>query len=521
MTLLAAVLLTAACADNEAPNNEEPLPEGMGRIRITICTPENVGGSTRAVNTNPWEVPDHDWEKAHSFRIFICTAADNEVVQIIEGTMGNTENTSTSEHAYRSATVTSQPLIAGDYHIFATANFNHKDNNDNDAYNDGFVAKTATTAGSKISQDATLRFANSSYYYIVDENDDDEIDYDTQYSLENIPMTGKLMDGTSLKNVHVYNAQETNAGTIAVWRVLGKMQLEFTNESDKDIKILGIEVDPINKVSSNKPGIFVFSKDDLTSTANLASGTGVTLPDGVRNDMGTVVFNPALINNSAQPLTLAAKNNGNTDQGKIYFYVNESDATFTTTENQLSLRFKVQRKKDSNTWYEEEIRYGVTTPYTDGQTGGNGFNVIRRNDWIHIPVVLTDWQFRVEPLAFVPIAGYPATTVSSDGLNATFSTGGMIALQPFVKKYDDKTWRDFGDPDISNISISWNSKAGSESMISTDFAYDSVTKCIIGELNNSLSAGTYMTTVTVNAQLGSYPYSFTFNIKLVVPSTTP
>ena len=241
---------------------------------------------------------------------------------------------------------------------------------------------------------------------------------------------------------------------------------------------------------------------------------GVTLPsDAMSSDIGAFEYLPS------SPLELAA---GATTHDPFFFYVNETDKSFTTINNQLSLRFKIQRLKkgmsgDSDSdWYDDEIRYGVTTHYGDGTTGHDGFNVIRRNDWIHIPVVLTDWQFRVEPLAFVPIAGYPATTVSSDGLTATFSTGGMIALQPFIKKYSEETWRSFDihDPDISDISISWKSQTGSESLVTTPFIYDPVTKSIIGELNNNLGAGTYKTSITVNATLGSYPYSFTFNVWL-------
>ena len=161
----------------------------------------------------------------------------------------------------------------------------------------------------------------------------------------------------------------------------------------------------------------------------------------------------------------------------------------------------------------------MTTPYIDGGAGGNGFNVIRRNDWIHIPIHITDWQLRIEPLAFVPIAGYPATTVSSDGLNATFSTGGMIALQPFVKKYSDDTWRDFGDPEVTFVSISWKNSDGTDvfgdgKIVKTAFAYDPVTKSIIGELNNDKVGHNYMTTFVVNVTLGSYGYSFTFNVIL-------
>jgi len=547
ISLLVAMLLTA-CANDDTNDTEQPLPEGMGRISITICAPETVETSTRAVyeedannpvHAFPWEAPDHEWEKLKTFRVYICNES-KEVVQVISGDESQMSQASAdmTEHTYRTATISSEALEEGYYYIFATANFNSGENTD-DAYDDGFAV------GETIDENAVMKFANSSNFYIVGD--------DSQYSgMKNIPMTGKLTDEYGLKRLEVTKGNTTNAGTLMLWRVMAKMQFEFTNESDRDVEILGIEVDPINKVSTDNtvnPGIYLFSKDDLTSTANLAPGAtpptgkeGLTLPNGVRGDMGPVVFTPAEISGDAQPLTLAAKNDGNTDQGKLYFYVNESDSTFTTTNNQYSLRFKVRRKKNETEWYEQEIRYGVTTnydlssydPLPDGSnySYNSGFNVIRRNDWIHIPIILTDWQLRIEPIAFVPIAGYPAKTVGSDGLTTTFSTGGMIALQPFVKKYSDNTWRDFTDPEVSNISVTWKNRdgvdvvddgTGSPEIVKTAFAYDSNSKCIIGELNNvaGLFGHNYMTTFTVNVTLGpttdptqQYGYSFTFNVIL-------
>lgn len=664
MTLLVALLLTA-CSSDETIYNEQPLPEGMGRIRIAICTPENNPNLTRAVNVEPWEMPDHEWEKLQTFRIFICDA-NNKVVQIISGDksqMGNT-STSTEEHPYQSAEVTSDPLSAGDYLIYATAN-----------YDDGY------SVGSTIDLEETIKLANG-------------------YSEVNIPMTGKL-SGT----VTVTAGSETNAGTITVWRVKSKLQFEFKNESAGKIRIKGIEVEPINHASTSGPGIYLFSKDDLTSTANLApifapnttkegfsavwalnetlnttasvsmggvfsatelsygnkltatgtttteagnkmqkfkttenvsskdenavitfkvipnegitftpknlsfkasrggtnggnfdviaggnalktgerparwngdngnheapfftqysytlsgapvtgeyvvkiylyglnekdyafsdvilsgdvtNNTGsalqeehVTLPSGAQTDVATVKYEPTTA------LELEAKNDGTSDEGTIFFYVNESDATFTTTENQFSIRFKIQRQKADGSWYDDEIRYGMTTPYIDGRTGGDGFNVIRRNDWIHIPVVLTDWQFRVEPLAFVPIAGYPATTLSSDGLTTTFSTGGPIILQPLAQKNNSGTWLDFTDPEVTFVSLTWKNSdgtnvAGTGKIFETAPAYDATTGRIVGVLNNSLATGTYKTTITVNVKLGpatgtQYEHAFTFNVVL-------
>lgn len=667
---LLAVVLLSACSNEESNDIEELLPDGMGRIHITISTPERA--DTRAVNAVPWEDPDHEWERLQTFRILICDN-NNSVVAFIDGTYNDMIAVTDNEHpyAYKRSHDYTIDIETGTYNIYALANFA--------SYSDYDI-------GSTINPDATVKYSNG-------------------YSETNIPMTGKLPSA-----VTVTSGAVTDAGTIRVWRVMGKIQFDLTNETSQKVRIKGIEVEPINQASADGPGIYLFSKDDLTSTANLVplfpsgttktgvsaiwplntsplqttasvstggvfsgttltygsklkltnsetdsglrtagnvslykfaateelgsarvndavitftvtpatgmtftpknvtfkacrggtdggnfdvvavcagttttlatgerparsngdNGNGVspftteysysligtpttdavvvkiylynlasgkdyafsdvaisgdvtnntgsalqealTLPTGARTDVGTVTYEPA------SPVELNATNGTCT----LFFYVNETDATYTTVENQLSVRFKIQRWNGS-TWYDDEVRYGFTTQYSDGTTGHNGFNVIRRNDWIHIPVHLRDWTFRMEPLAFVPIAGYPAVALSSDALTTTFSTGGYIILQPFAQKNNDGTWRDFSDSEVTFVSLSWKNNdgtnvSGSGKIFVTPLAYDSVTKCITGELNNNLAAGTYITTVIVNVKLGptgsQYDYSFTFNVVL-------
>lgn len=489
-----ALLMAACSSDSEVTTDQrQPLPEGMGRIRITICTPEANPDLTRAVGSPAWENPDHDWELLHSFRILIFDST-YKLVDIIERT-DPTMTASTPDPSYKqSATVESDELTAGTYYVYATAN-----------YADGFVKGTQYSETDITNK--TAKFSNG-------------------YSESNIPMTGKLNSA-----VTVSAGTETDAGTITVWRVMAKLQFYFTNEASEQIQIMGVEVDPINTNSDNQGLIYLFSKDDLTSIANLpASGTGtVTLPtSGVTT--GSVKYETS----STTPLlTLDAySGTGEKPKGNLFFYVNETNATFTTTLNQYSLRFKIKRGGTIS-----ELRYGVTTHYGDGSTGQDGFNVIRRNDWIHIPIILTDWHYRIEPLPFVPIGGYPAATVSSDGLTATFSTGGMIALQPFIKKKGDATWRDFGDTDISYGDDSWaasihwkNSEgtdvSGDDYIVKTAFAYDPDSKYIIGELNQAKVGSNAKTTFTVHLKLKGpedtehpgtyvwYDYTFTFNIVL-------
>ena len=503
-SVVQALLMVACSSDSDVTTDEQSLPEGMGRIRITICTPEDNPNLTRAVNATPWEAPDHEWERLQTYRILICSATTTEgkytIKKIVSGTTMGEASTSATESKYRQSAEITTEIEQGTYYIFATANFD-----------DGY------TENGEFDLNATMRFPNG---YATTGT--------TQFGDANpIPMTGKLDDSFT-----VNAGQTADAGTIVVWRVIGKMQFEFTNEASEDIEIMGIEVDPINTNASDQGLIYLFSKDDLTSTANLpASGNGtVSLPSsGVTT--GPVTYETST---TTSLLTLEAKNDGDTDEGTLFFYVNETNATFTTTQNQYSLRFKIKRGGTIS-----ELRYGVTTHYGNGSTAQDGFNVIRRNDWIHIPIILTDWHYRIEPLPFVPIGGYPAATVSSDGLTATFSTGGMIALQPFIKKKGDATWRDFGNTDISYGDDSWETSihwkningtdvSGDDYIVKTAFAYDPDSKCIIGELNNkaSILGHGYMTTFTVHLKLKGpkvsedpetyvwYDYTFTFNIVL-------
>lgn len=507
--LVVIAILLAACSSDTATDESAPLPDGMGRIRISICTPENNSDITRAVNTTTtWLEPNQNWEKLHSFRILIFDKTTGKLEDIIESTEP-TMTASPSDPSYQYATVTSGLLPAGTYYVYATANC-HKSVNANDAYDDGFVKGNTYT---KATIDAmTLKLANG-------------------YSEKNIPMSGKLTTapgGNTLREVTVTAGSITDVTDtpLTVWRMLSKLQFEFTNDASTKVRVYGVEVEPINQASSSGPGVYLFSKDDLTSENNLEAGTGIHLPAGAKADKGTTKYE------STTPLLTLDAKGGTTPTGIIFFYVNETDATFTTTENQFSVRFKIKRLKsgksgdDPTDWYDDEIRYGLTTNH-DGTSGG--FNVIRRNDWIHIPVKLTDWMFRIDILDFVPIAGYPASKLSSDALSATFETGGLVALRPLVKKFTDATWRKFSDSEVTLVDYTWKNvdgvkQKGTKKIIKEAYAYDDVNNCFIFELNTAAAAdldagaGEHMTTLTVNLLLGpsgsQYPYSFSCNIIL-------
>lgn len=701
---LVAVLLATGCADDDRQSNNV-IPDGYGRLTITISTPE--ASHTRTVDTTtPWLEGASDERTIKSYHLLICTNGETsddplKIVQVLSGgSLALDEDNHDDDNNYflSTETITSGLIPVGtyDFTFYCLANFTSE-----------MLAATDLTVSNGQITNTTLPT-----------NFEMKVMQPITNGISAVPSTGLPMTGKLTQSITINNGTYTVADPLILWRMMAKLEFQFSNLSNSKVRIKGIEVDPINQATAAKgSGVYLISQDNLLSLNNLkpyitnetdneagitatwelhgttlqtealmsasdlldqaelslsnnmsstgqviaqdavqttlqkfkytgfakltdrsdeaaiiltvkpqnglsftprrisfkacrggtdggkfdvvavnggtsidvateeyperynrepfissyeyslngnattgdyvvkiylydldpnkeyafsdivisgvvkntesivATTEGITLPASARTDVGKVIYTPAT------ELELDAKVGTTNGTGSLYFYVNETDASYTTTNNQLSLRFKIQRQNPTTQeWNDDEIRYGVTIQHDRTETGiysgeKGGFNVIRRNDWIHIPVVLTDWQFRVEPLAFVPIAGYPATTVSSDGLNATFSTGGMIALQPFVKKYSDATWRDFGDSEVTFVSISWKNSDGTDvfgdsKIVKTAFTYDPVTKSIIGELNNGISSGSHKTTFTVNVTLAgptsgiTYPYSFTFNVIL-------
>ena len=334
--------------------------------------------------------------------------------------------------------------------------------------------------------------------------------------------------GIPMSNVQTITEDMAEKDLIVV-RMLAKIEVQVFNDGEHDVTIESISLTDITaNVEDNLkllPNLNNAPKDQDDPKAE-------DIMEFRHKDIQPNLGSGATKGNMTYELTtdneVAA-----TGHKSFTFYINESvapiDNTSATTGNGTGLFYLTLGIKTKKTGTGEDVVYTdvVYTHALINQKGSttdddNAWDYIARNDYRVIPVYLTDWLFRVEPLAFVPIAGYPAVTLSSDAQKATFSTGGMIALQPFVKKRTDATWRDFDDPEVELVSIHWTNNDGDDQsddgkIIKTAFAYDPYTKCIIGELNNELTGGPYKTAVTITVKLGTdpqYTYSFTCDVIL-------
>lgn len=364
---------------------------------------------------------------------------------------------------------------------------------------------------------ATVTTANINARTVNVAGNNFDVDADNGYGAKGIPMS-------NAQTITV--TAETTSIELIVIRMLAKMELQLFNDGNSDVTIKSFTLQEVTKNADNNLKLL----PRLTSGANTMDPVHSDLKPNLRtNNTGAITAPTANLTLYPKgPEALVAKTGHKTTDGTpnpvtFTFYVNESAAP-TNASGLFYLTLGIDMGGGT-----VEYRHALINQKGSTTTDDDKWDYIARNDYRKIPIVLTDWQFRIEPIALTPIAGYPAILLSSDALTATFSTGGPIALKPYVKKQTESAWRDFSDPEVQFVSVSWKTKGdttedpyGASKMILSPFAYDDTSQYIIGELNNGITtSGTYETAITVTVKLGptgsQYTYSFTCNVVLQVP----
>ncbi|MBQ9232036.1 MAG: hypothetical protein IJ190_12810 [Prevotella sp.] len=489
--LLTVALFAVACA-NDTAGEEDPIPEGYGRLALTIATPETV---MRGVGTPAWLEGTPEERAINRYVLLMCNGTS--ILQVFTNdpaiTWGGHDATN---HYYPSTTTfTSDNIPTGNYTLtfYCLANFTDA------MLTDVFGSTTIGNALPSNFEDKAVKMSNTA----------------------TLPTGGIPMSGTLVENVTILPQQTTTiTDKLILWRMMAKMEFDFINESAQSMEILGIEIEPVNDGTVGTP---LIQSADLSSEDNDLHG-GIKVVEGVQNKswkIESAASDPHLVN-------VLAKSGSTNGTATYTVYLNETDASYTAVNNQFSLRFKVRRGGTVT-----EYRYAITLPYISGTS--DGFNVIRRNDWIKIPIHFTDWQFQIEALPFPPIAGFQARMVTADAQSITFNSGGYITLAPRFRKSDDPegTWRGLEDADITldlptaedsyttdGNKVSWIDGTSNTGLVlegDLNILEQRLVKLpsgdIVGKLTNEEEYGTV--TVTLKVKLGSdpkYEYQFTYNI---------
>ena len=228
--------------------------------------------------------------------------------------------------------------------------------------------------------------------------------WETELNLWNIsekaiPMTGYL------GNVKIKNTIEETF-SIEVVRMMAKVELRFANSGDSDITVNSVSLDPVTKspVSLFPNGTVGISYDYLGEEA-------YTPIKGAVYDMLTYT-----------PSSLTVKSGTSLDKPeRCLLYIKES----------------ISKRDNDNAF-----TVGLSISHADGVTDYLQYNItsdirgyINRNDWVMIPISLSQYDVKVEALFYPPIGGYPAflSAVDPEGAQVfTFGTQGDFAIVPYV-----------------------------------------------------------------------------------------
>ena len=259
-----------------------------------------------------------------------------------------------------------------------------------------------------------------------------------------LPMTGK-------KNVTITNRIDETFD-IEVVRLYAKLQYEVTNQSTKSVTLNNIEILPM---AMGPIPMF----PDYTSLGNPPTAT----LDGTTYTTVKLDLNQSIT----------------TEPTKLTGYVREGFASSHPTGRYA---IKVSINRDGKA---EELLYALTHELT----------YINRNDWINIPIVITDYNLSVDVNFYPPIGGYPAVVkeVKNEEYYIKFGTEGRFAITPHM--YDAAN----GGEMLTNKQMSASIKSISDpnGIFTTKPTFDATTDEIVGELNANTGTATVTLSFTV------------------------
>lgn len=199
-----------------------------------------------------------------------------------------------------------------------------------------------------------------------------------------IPMTGVL------RNVNISN--EGGRFMIEVVRLWAKLCFEFSADISQDVTVSKISITPA-------------LTDAVALLPDYSSlGAAPNLPDD------------AVCGRLDRPVSIKVPNDGKT--ASETFYVLESTAA-AHPSGRYPISFDLQYSDGSKRTV-NALAYQLA--------------YINRNDFVTIPVLITDWTVDFNVLFYPPIGGYPAVLSESkdDEFFAKFGSAGKFVIRPFV-----------------------------------------------------------------------------------------
>lgn len=304
-------------------------------------------------------------------------------------------------------------------------------------------------------------------------------DFGNDYFPHGIPMSNKQV---------VTIGKNTKAVNLEVIRMVAKVVLQLTNNTDHDITFKGLTLSDVTpnvednlmllpgKDETDEQGIVHVSDANLATTqkqtvayASMALGTG----------------HDYVVKRSGQAVT------------NICFYINESKATDENKYHILQL---------------QTIDSDYSSTVINRRLAMLNWSKICRNDYRVIPIKLDDYSIEWDVQSFTPIGVLPQ--IEDDGENLTITMGyyGEFHIIPKVRQLSTGYYSA-----VQSGSFSW--VTGSKDIFDVEPRWSLHGKRVEGEMANLAGSSVYALTLTVNKDIyGKEQITLTRKVRFVMNS---
>lgn len=304
-------------------------------------------------------------------------------------------------------------------------------------------------------------------------------DFDNDYFPQGIPMSNKQV---------VTIGKDTKTVNLEVIRMVAKVVLQLTNNTDHDITFKGLTLSNVTpnvednlmllpgKDETDEQGIVHVSDANLATTqkqtvayASMALGTG----------------HDYVVKRSGQAVT------------NICFYINESKATDENKNHILQL---------------QTIDSDNSLTVINRRLAMLNWSKICRNDYRVIPIKLDDYSIEWDVQSFTPIGVLPQ--IEDDGENLTITMGyyGEFHIIPKVRRLSTGNYSA-----VQSGSFKW--VTGSKDIFDVEPRWSLHGKRVEGEMANLAGSSVYALTLTVNKDIyGKEQITLTRKVRFVMNS---
>lgn len=302
-------------------------------------------------------------------------------------------------------------------------------------------------------------------------------DFDNDYFPHGIPMSNKQV---------VTIGKDTKAVHLEVIRMVAKVVLQLTNNTDHDITFKGLTLSDVTPdVAGNL--MLLPGKDETdeqgivhVSDANLATDQKKTVAYA---SMALGTGHDYVVKRSGQAVT------------NICFYINESKATDENKYHILQL---------------QTIDSDHSSTVINRRLAMLNWSKICRNDYRVIPIKLDDYSIEWDVQSFTPIGVVPQ--VEDDGENLTITMGyyGEFHIIPKVRQLSTGYYSA-----VQSGSFKW--VTGSKDIFDVEPQWSLHGKRVEGEMANLAGSSVYALTLTVNKYIyGKEQITLTRKVRFVM-----